>query len=463
MRFRSKRWLAAVLSALLLFAPLLGVLAETLPEPTAEAPRTNTSAPAVPEKPASETPAPAAPETPAPTAPPAATAEPTATPEVIPPSEPAATPEAVPSPEITAEPTAEPAATPEEGATPQPSADGPAENTPVPEVSPTPALDEEEDQGGDPPKLEDGALKIVSTRPYAGWRGVTPSGEQGMPIPMLFQTDYPDTVCTIRGIPRSVATSGCGATSLSMVIAYLTGNTEQNPSVLFCDSVQRGLYQGAGWSHETLSYYASAYGVKSSWISNSRSALVKALSEGKPVIAHMGPGIFTSRGHYVVLRGLTSDGKVLINDPVSMSKCGQAFPIQTLLTQARGTHAFMVCWADDMPEYSAQLAASEDAVSGSTETPEMAATPEPIATAAAPTAAPEPADAPVRSCTPREDAVRLRVEADIASPAVCQVNLGDTLQILGEAVAPDGTLWYEVKGAGMAISRYVRSDMVIEN
>ena len=454
MRFRSKRWLAAVLSALLLFAPLLGVLAETLPEPTAEAPRANTSAPAAPETPA--------PETAAPTAPPI-TAEPTATPEVIPPSEPTATPEAVPSPEITAEPTAEPAATPAEGATPQPSAAAPAENTPVPEVSPTPALDEEEDQGGDPPKLEDGALKIVSTRPYAGWRGVVPSGEQGMPIPMLFQTDYPDTVCTIRGIPRSVATSGCGATSLSMVIAYLTGNTEQNPSVLFCDSVQRGLYQGAGWSHETLSYYASAYGVKSSWISNSRSALVKALSEGKPVIAHMGPGIFTSRGHYVVLRGLTSDGKVLINDPVSMSKCGQAFPVQTLLTQARGTHAFMVCWADDMPEYSAQLAASEDAVAGSTETPEMAATPEPIATAAAPTAAPEPAEAPVRSCTPREDAVRLRAEADIASPAVCQVNLGDTLQILGEAVASDGTLWYEVKGAGMAIPRYVRSDMVIEN
>ena len=69
----------------------------------------------------------------------------------------------------------------------------------------------------------------------------------------------------------------------------------------------------------------------------------------------------------------------------------------------------------------------------------------------------------MRSCTPREDAVRLRAEADIASPAVCQVNLGDTLQILSEAVAPDGTLWYEVKGAGMAIPRYVRSDMVIEN
>lgn len=463
MRFRSKRWLAAVLSALLLLTPLLGVLAETLPEPTAEAPRTNTSAPTAPETPAPERPTP---ETSAPTAPPI-TAEPTATPEAMPSPAPTATPEAAPSPEITAEPTAEPAATPAEGATPQSSADAPAENTSVPEGSPTPALDEEEDQGGDPPKLEDGALKIVSTRPYAGWRGVAPSGEQGMPIPMLFQTDYPDTVCTIRGIPRSVATSGCAATSLSMVIAYLTGNTEQNPSVLFCDSVQRGLYQGAGWSHETLSYYASAYGVKSSWISNSRSALVKALSEGKPVIAHMGPGIFTSRGHYVVLRGLTSDGKVLINDPVSLSKCGQAFPIQTLLTQARGSHAFMVCWADDMPEYSAQLAASEDAAPGSTETPEMAATPEPIATTAAPTAAPvsasEPAETPVRSCTPREDAVRLRAEADIASPAVCQVNLGDTLQILGEAVAPDGTLWYEVKGAGMAIPRYVRSDMVIEN
>ncbi len=171
-----------------------------------------------------------------------------------------------------------------------------------------------------------------------------------MAIPQLFQTDYPDTVCIIRGIPRSVASSGCAATCLSMVIAYLTGNTEQTPYTLFCEACDAGHYNGAGWDHTTLSHYASRYGVKTRWIRNSGKDIVEALRAGKPVIAHMGPGIFTSRGHYVVLRGVTADGKILINDPVSPNKCGKAFPIQTLLTQAKGSHAFMVCWTGDEME-----------------------------------------------------------------------------------------------------------------
>ena len=40
----------------------------------------------------------------------------------------------------------------------------------------------------------------------------------------------------------------------------------------------------------------------------------------------------------------------MINDPVSPNKCGKAFPIQTLLTQAKGSHAFMVCWTGDEME-----------------------------------------------------------------------------------------------------------------
>lgn len=179
---------------------------------------------------------------------------------------------------------------------------------------------------------------------YSTWYGVEPSGEQGMRIPVVFQTDYPEIVCIIRGVPRSVSSSGCAATSLSMVIAYLTGNTQQTPYTLFCDAYDSGRYQGAGWNHETLSHYAAKYRIKSKWIKNDGDAIIKALKEGKPVIAHMGPGIFTSRGHYVVLRGVTEDGKILINDPVSSYKCKRAFPVQTLLTQARNDQAFMVCW-----------------------------------------------------------------------------------------------------------------------
>ena len=53
-------------------------------------------------------------------------------------------------------------------------------------------------------------------------------------------------------------------------------------------------------------------------------------------------------GAYVLsLRGVTEDGKILINDPVSSYKCKRAFPEQTLLTQARNGEAFMICWTEE--------------------------------------------------------------------------------------------------------------------
>ena len=39
------------------------------------------------------------------------------------------------------------------------------------------------------------------------------------------------------------------------------------------------------------------------------------LSEGRPVISSQRAGLFTSGGHFIVLRGVTANGKVLVNDP----------------------------------------------------------------------------------------------------------------------------------------------------
>lgn len=212
----------------------------------------------------------------------------------------------------------------------------------------TPEAQEEDQAAEDIPT--DDEIILAPRDESALWNGVKPSDERGMAIPMLFQTDYTQTVCTIRGVDRSVASSGCGATSLSMVIAYLTGNTSQNPYELFCEAVDDGRYHGSGWSHDTLNHYAQAYGLHSKWISNRSEEILEALKAGKPVIAHMSRGIFTSGGHYLVLRGVTEDGLVLMNDPNSRANCERAFPIDTLLKQAKTSSAFMVCWTDEMPE-----------------------------------------------------------------------------------------------------------------
>lgn len=43
--------------------------------------------------------------------------------------------------------------------------------------------------------------------------------------------------------------------------------------------------------------------------------VLQALSEGHPVISSQRAGLFTSGGHFIVLRGVTAGGKVLVNDP----------------------------------------------------------------------------------------------------------------------------------------------------
>lgn len=175
------------------------------------------------------------------------------------------------------------------------------------------------------------------------WSGTVVHAAGGMDIPVLYQYNYKKTVCTIDGKAKSVSTSGCGATSASMVIAYLTGNTTQTPYTLFKWAYDHGYYSGDGLGHDAVSRLCSNYGVRCSWVANTEKNILSALQSGYPVIAHMGPGIFTKNGHYIVLRGVTADGKILVNDPNSSKRTQMAFPLSTIIEQARRANSFGVC------------------------------------------------------------------------------------------------------------------------
>jgi hypothetical protein len=188
---------------------------------------------------------------------------------------------------------------------------------------------------------------LATGNPATDWSNIIDVPAGGMDIPLYLQNDYRQTVCYIDGVPKSVATSGCGATSMSMVIAYLTGNTNQTPYTLFKWAYDHGYYGGDGLGHSCLTKLASLYGVKGTWIENDATLITEALQEGHPVIAHMGPGIFTTEGHYIVFRGTTADGYVLINDPGGKNKNRYAYKLSTVVAQAKTSEAFMVCERDN--------------------------------------------------------------------------------------------------------------------
>lgn len=164
-----------------------------------------------------------------------------------------------------------------------------------------------------------------------------------MKIPKIYQYDYKKTVCRIDGENKSASSSGCGATSMCMVIHYLTGNTKPTPYLLFKWAYENGYYNGSGLDHGAVSAMGKLCGVTGKWVGKDGKKIVKALLTGHPVIAHMGPGTFTKGGHYIVLRGVTKDGKILVNDPASSSRTGKAYPLSTILKQGKTSTPFMIC------------------------------------------------------------------------------------------------------------------------
>ncbi|MGM9550536.1 MAG: C39 family peptidase [Faecousia sp.] len=115
-----------------------------------------------------------------------------------------------------------------------------------------------------------------------------------------------------------IAVTGCGPACLAMVGYYYTGDGNMNPCQIARFAQENGYYQtGYGSSWKLISEGSEKLGLKATEIPLVKKKMVDALEAGKPIICAMGPGDFTTTGHYIVLRGVV-DGAFLVNDPNSV-------------------------------------------------------------------------------------------------------------------------------------------------
>jgi len=138
----------------------------------------------------------------------------------------------------------------------------------------------------------------------------------------------------------TIGSSGCGPTSLAMVVSSLTSQII-NP-VQMCDwAYQNGyLCEGSGSYHSLIPEGAKHFGLTVDYANpNDPQKIIDALSSGKLIIAIMGPGHFTSSGHFMVLRGVTSEGKILIADPASKTRSEEEWDLSIILNEARKNSA----------------------------------------------------------------------------------------------------------------------------
>lgn len=159
-------------------------------------------------------------------------------------------------------------------------------------------------------------------------------------IPLYFQWDQ-TWGYTAYG-SETVATGGCGPTCLAMVATYLTGDGSMTPKKIADFSVAEGYYtEDAGTSWSLMEEGARKLGLPAWQIQNwSQSSINSELAAGHPLICSMGPGDFTETGHFIVLAGLTEDGKVIVNDPNSKINSIKRWDTQVLLEQMKAMWAY---------------------------------------------------------------------------------------------------------------------------
>lgn len=130
--------------------------------------------------------------------------------------------------------------------------------------------------------------------------------------------------------------SGCGPTCLSMVYCGLTGDTKWNPYAVAKMAEERGYYvPGVGTSWDLMTDGAKRLGLKSEQLSLSERAIRSELEKGHPIICAMGPGDFTTEGHFIVLTGVDEDGQIIVNDPNSEKLSERTWELDRLMSQMK--------------------------------------------------------------------------------------------------------------------------------
>lgn len=137
------------------------------------------------------------------------------------------------------------------------------------------------------------------------------------------------------GKTGTIGRSGCGPTSLAIVVSTLSRSV--NPVDMCRWSYENGYYaEGAGSYHSLIPNGAKYFGLKVEGAKTTEvEKIIDALSNGKLVVAIMGKGHFTSTGHFIVLRGVTEEGKILVADPISIKRSEQEWNLSIILNEAR--------------------------------------------------------------------------------------------------------------------------------
>lgn len=135
--------------------------------------------------------------------------------------------------------------------------------------------------------------------------------------------------------------SGCGPTALTMVYTHLTGDKDMTPQSMGEFATNNGYaLDGNGSSWMLMSEGAEKLGLTVETLILHKPVIDEALLAGKPIILVLGPGHFTSQGHFVVIHDIDANGDYLIFDPFNIHNAFRTFSYAELEDQIRNIWAY---------------------------------------------------------------------------------------------------------------------------
>ena len=134
----------------------------------------------------------------------------------------------------------------------------------------------------------------------------------------------------------TIGETACGPTSLAIAVSSLTDRIVEPPEMAEWAYENGYKCEGSGSYHSLIPDGAKHFGLDVDYATSADAQkIVDALTSGKLVIAVMGPGHFTTSGHFIVLRGVTADGKILVADPYSENYSKKEWDFDIILNEAR--------------------------------------------------------------------------------------------------------------------------------
>lgn len=136
---------------------------------------------------------------------------------------------------------------------------------------------------------------------------------------------------------NTVGGYGCGPTSMAMIVTNLTGITVK-PTTMADWSASNGYFvNGRGTAYGLFPAVSAMYGISCTYISSyDKDTVVSALRAGKLLLTVVGPGDFTRGRHFLLIRGITDDGKLLLADSGKYENCLVEWDYDRVIRQISG-------------------------------------------------------------------------------------------------------------------------------